>query len=337
MTEQQQLRGRVRVYACGGTGINIAASLDGKQPKEDLAYAQLDITYIDTSKSNLLEKKLDQNRVYLVGDGLEEKDGAGKMRRTHFEDIKDCTGDILQRHEPGDLSVVISSLSGGSGSVIAPLIVSRLLKAGKPVIAIGIASLASKVEILNTLDTFQSYEGIITKLEMPITLAYYQNGTDTPRATVDAEVRGLIASLMMLYSRNNAELDSQDLKHWLRFDQNKSSYEPQLSALQVVYHANQSAIEGDVISIATLTAPDVDATLTTIPEYHCQGIVTKADGEVKKVLPRHYFITSNYFVRVHKTLQRLIEQFNQQSGSRTRRITMLTSDVDLDDSGMAGV
>lgn len=330
---EQQPRGRVRLFACGGTGINIAASLDGRPPKEDLSYAELDIAYLDTSKANLLNKKLDQARIYQVGDGIEEKDGAGKIRRTHFEDIKDCSGEILQRFPAGDLTIIISSLSGGSGSVIAPMIGSRLLKAGKPVIFIGIASSASKIELENVRDTLASYEGVVSATGAPVTMAYFLNSATTPRTVVDAEVRGLIAALMMLYSRQNAELDRQDLNNWLRFEQ-RTSFEPQLTALQLAHHTSQDAIEGDVISIATLTTPDQDATLAIVPEYHCQGYVSKASDEQAKMLPRHYYIASNYFARTYKALTKQIEAFKDASGARTKRVSILTGSESIDDSGI---
>jgi hypothetical protein len=336
MTEASQPRGRIMLIACGGTGMNIASSLDGKAPHDDPAYAKLDIGYVDTSHSNLIGRNIDPSRVYLVGDTDETdtRDGAGKMRKVHLEDIKDCTNQILQKYQPGDLTIVLGSGSGGSGSVIAPLIVRACLKAGKPVIGIMVASTGSVIEITNTRDTLASYEGIVTTLGVPLTIAYYQNSAETPRSKVNEEVRGLIASLMMLYSRQNAELDSSDLNHWLRFDLAKSSFEPQLTGLQVTDHKNRENIEGDVISVATLSTPDKDATLNIVPEYHCEGLVTHAIKEVEASLPRHYFITSNFFSRPLKGLLKQIDQVGQQQAARTKRSSILTHSDVVDDSGM---
>jgi hypothetical protein len=337
MNAAAQPRGRVQLFACGGTGMNIASSLDGKAPQDDLAYAKLDITYVDTSRSNLIGRNLDPKRVYLVGDDIDasdDKDGAGKVRKTHLEDIKDCAADILQKHQPGDLTIVVGSASGGSGSVIAPLLARALLKAGKPVIAVLIASTTSVIEITNNIDTLKSYEGIVTSLNIPLTIAYYQNSSETPRSVVNDEVRGLIASLMMLYSRQNAELDTRDLNHWLRFDQAKSSFEPQVTALQVRDHAAREQVEGDVISVATLTYPDKDSSLDIVPEYHCEGFVTHAVKEVEAVLPRHYFVTSNFFSRPLKALGKQVEQIGQQQQARTKRNPILSNTDVIDDSGM---
>jgi hypothetical protein len=336
MSEMIQPRGKVTVYAAGGAGINIANSLDGRQPASDPTYAQMDISYIDTSRANLKGKSINPDAIYLIGGDHEEKDGSGKKRDTHFEDIKDCTGDILQKYPAGDLSIVINSLSGGSGSVIGPLLVRALVKAGKPVIAVAIVTTTSKTEIENSLNTLKSYEGIVSALNAPVTLALYHNNADTPRTVVDNEVRGLVASLMMLYSRQNTELDSQDLFNWLRFDR-RTSFEPQLSALEVVHQDYQAKVEGEVISVATLTTPDIDAQLTTIPEYHCQGFVMSAEATALRSLPRHYFITSNFFARTNKMLLKYVEQFGQQREARTKRNTMLTNNDVVDDTGMVGV
>jgi hypothetical protein len=335
MTDVVQPRGKVRLYAAGGAGVNIASTLDGKAPQDDPAYAQLDITYVDTSKSNLLGRQIDPAKIYLIGDDQsdEEKDGAGKKRKTHLEDIKDCAPSIIQKYPAGDLSIVLGSLSGGSGSVIGPLITRALIQAGKPVINIGIGTTTSVIEINNTIATFKSYEGLVKTLSAPITLAHFQNSVDTPRHVVNDEVRRLIASLMMLYSRQNSELDSQDLINWLRFDQS-TSFEPQLTALQVLDHGARDKVEGDVVSIATLTAHGKDAELGVIPEYHCAGFVTNPVKEVEAVLPRHYYITSNFFTRTHRTLIKLSDDIGQQQAARTKRNSILTNNDHLDDSGI---
>lgn len=87
------------LYACGGTGINIA-----KMIRE----MDIEINYIDTSSSNL--KTVNSNNVFLV-DGM---DGAGKDRSATYEGFKDISEDVLLKHKPSEeLNIVIGSLSGG--------------------------------------------------------------------------------------------------------------------------------------------------------------------------------------------------------------------------------
>jgi hypothetical protein len=335
MTEVVQPRGKVRLFACGGAGLNIGSSLENKAPQADVAYAQLDITYVDTSKSNLLGRAVNQANVYLVGesDAGEEKDGAGKDRATHYEDIKDCAPSIIQKYPAGDLAIVVSSASGGSGAMIAAELVKNLLLANKPVIAVMIGTTTSVTELKNTIKAFKTYEGVSKAQNKPITMAYYQNTAETPRHVVNDEVRRMIASIMMLYSRQNAELDAQDLNNWLNFDK-KTSFEPQLAALQVLDHGSRDKVEGDVISIATLSVAGKDSTLGVIPEYHCEGFVTAPVKQVAAVLPRHYYITSNFFTRTHRALLKLIDDIEAQQSARTKRSSILSKDDRVDDSGV---
>jgi hypothetical protein len=136
-----------------------------------------------------------------------------------------------------------------------------------------------------------------------------------------------------LYSRQNAELDAQDLNNWLNFDK-KTSFEPQLAALQVLDHGSRDKVEGDVISIATLSVAGKDSTLGVIPEYHCEGFVTAPVKEVEAVLPRHYYITSNFFTRTHRALLKLIDDIEAQQSARTKRSSILSKDDRVDDSGV---
>ena len=108
-------RGQIRVYACGGAGSNIAANLekysvDATDTGEHTA-ANLNITYIDTSRSNLARNRnnVKDEQCYLI-EGL---DGSGKIRSENYDVIVQHSKNIIQEHKPLDLNIVISSGSGG--------------------------------------------------------------------------------------------------------------------------------------------------------------------------------------------------------------------------------
>lgn len=89
----------LNIYACGGTGINIARQI------KDL---DVNIFYIDGSDSNL--KGVSEDQVFLIPD----QDGAGKDRTVTYNNFKNIVEDVLIRFKPSEtLNVVISSLSGG--------------------------------------------------------------------------------------------------------------------------------------------------------------------------------------------------------------------------------
>lgn len=104
----QPTKGRIVCYMAGGTGINISKTLMQHFKKLDMApAAQVDIVLIDTSTSNLAGNTA--SNVYLIK-GL---DGSGKFRRENHGRISQVALNILDKHEPGDLNIVVSSLGGG--------------------------------------------------------------------------------------------------------------------------------------------------------------------------------------------------------------------------------
>ena len=126
-----QPKGRVRLYAAGGCGLNIGGQLAAHRDRNETAFANLDIVYVDTSKSNL-RNGIDAANVYLIPD----LDGSGKVRSENHAEIGQHIRQILHKFSPADLNIVLSSAAGGSGSVIAPLLASELLASDAPTIVI---------------------------------------------------------------------------------------------------------------------------------------------------------------------------------------------------------
>ncbi len=213
MTEVQP-KGRLTLYAAGGSAINIARQLNGIGVNKNVT-ADFDIVMIDTSRSNLATVPENIDR-YLV-EGL---DGSGKVRSENSGEISKHIKQILQDHKPGDAVLLLSSGAGGSGSVIAPLLMSRLLELKIPAIALMIGSTSSKLEAENTLKTMKSYEAIAQKHQAPVIMSYLQNSDTMLRSEVDRRMIYNITSLGLLFSRRNRELDSKAFPQRCRRFQN---------------------------------------------------------------------------------------------------------------------
>lgn len=100
--------GNVTVYCCGGAGINIGSFFEQYRDRSEPGFSLLSTIYIDTSHSNI-NKNIPDEFTYIF-DGL---DGSGKVRKENAEAISISVLDILHKFKPGDLSIVISSASGG--------------------------------------------------------------------------------------------------------------------------------------------------------------------------------------------------------------------------------
>lgn len=101
-------KGKVRLFCCGGGGINIGLRLEKYRGHQEAGFAQLETVYIDTSRSNL-NRSVDQDNCYLI-EGL---DGSGKIRAENHQEISQRIRDILQTHKPGDVCIVLSTAAGG--------------------------------------------------------------------------------------------------------------------------------------------------------------------------------------------------------------------------------
>lgn len=257
----------LRVYAAGGTGVNIAKQIN------DL---NIDICYIDTSKSNL--KTIDSDNVFL----LEDFDGAGKHRATTYEGFKNLAEDVLIRFKPSaHLNVVISSLSGGSGSIIAPLLTKELNKNNYNTIVIGIDSRHSFIEIDNTIKTLKTYKSISDSISKCISLYYVENSS---RKQADAESINFINLLSLLIDKHNTEeFDISDLSNFINFNK-VTDNEANVSIIEV--HPNEVIVpeKNTTIVSSILLTTDKNTTIEkVIPEYLSVCVVTDPNYRNKDI------------------------------------------------------
>ncbi len=294
------------IYASGGAGCNIVSNFLKQMTKESTGMTLFGCVYIDTSRSNL-NPDIPLSDTYLV-DNL---DGSGKLRASNYQALSDCSRDILLKHKPADINIVIGSASGGTGSVISPILVSQLLDRGEDVIVIAIGSTSSRIETENTLKTLKSYEMISQKRETPVIMAYRENSQKKPRADVDGEVEMLIATLAVMFSGNNRELDSSDLSNFLNY-QKVTNFKPKLSHLDI-FSGNVTLTKGQaLVSLVTLMDSTSDAESGVLTDYQAVGFIPEtAKAYLGQQLPIHAAVVSGYFNGVAEALEAKISSYDE--------------------------
>jgi hypothetical protein len=337
MTTHERERGRVRLYACGGGGINVGHKIDHLSQTSLDSFASLDVVYLDTSKSNL-HHDIAEDSVYLIknpnADG--DKDGSGQERRTNYEDIAAQTRGILQRFKPADLNIVLSTGGGGSGSVIAPSIMSELLDQDFPTVGICIGDDSTRKFALNSQNTLKSYEKIATIRQRPVSLAFLQNSPEMTRAVIDLRVQHLVTSLCLLFSRRNRELDNRDLYNWLNY-QIPTSYKPALTALTLVSDLNPQALAklGNLISIATLGTSESDTALPIRPEVQFVGFIDDAAAKTLEVkAPLHFVISDGIIGQASAGFGTVLKEAEQQNAARITNRSIVSSADHATDNGL---
>lgn len=211
--------GKVRFYWCGGTGLNNGVQFNPKDTRN---------VFVDTGRGNLVDD-IPSNQLFIT----EKTAGAGGDRKYIYPLVKGQIATILDRFEPADFNVVIHSGSGGSGSVLGPLIHGKIKEAGKSVISVVVIDTDDNNKaIQNVQDTNKSYEGIGASLGLPPIIFPVYNKAGVSFNEINNEVIYAVESLAILGSQQNHRIDLKDVLNWSNYS-SQSGTQPCLSALYI--------------------------------------------------------------------------------------------------------
>ena len=319
------MKGTIKLYLCGGASCNI-----GKQIYDIKAadgFANIESCFIDTSLSNLLDtnSKIQEKDTYI----LEGVDGSGKWRKENAEDIKNNIKAILHKFTPTDMNIVMFSLSGGSGSVLGPLLVKELMSKNQTVVCVVIGSEESKISVENTVKTLQSLDHISrNQVRKPIVVSLWHNSKQTPRHENDSAIKQTITALSILASRENHELDTADVANFINFDK-VTTVKEGISLLYITSKEDEAIKVEYPIALASLYSKHGSHFDNLTPEYACVGYPIH---EVLKDNDLHFVISQFDIKNVFTKLSKRLEEFNESSSARIASTALggeLDRDIDL--------
>ena len=319
--------GVLRLYGAGGAGTNIVGSWHSMDAQRQSGTATCLVAYADTSGANLTPDVEDKHTFRLA-----DKDGSGGVRTENHVDIGRNVPAFLQKHPPGDLNVVCFSASGGSGSVFGPLIIKELIKQGKPVVAIVIGSEESTIRRSNTMKTLKSLDNIARTMGVPIVVNYEHNTADQKRSAVNDRCAFTLASLAVLASRQNREMDMADLVNWLNYTRSVTGIEPQLSLLHVYRNPKDVDQASNPVSIASLHQSPDQETYTAVPEYSTRGY--PREHVHKDFNQLHFVITVDGVKTIEKILSDRLADSKTLSAARVQHDSIVKSSDHVADDGM---
>lgn len=316
-------KGKMTVYGCGGCGINIIHNYLAS--KESVVGVADIVNYgIDTSLANV-PASADMSNYFILPDS----DGSGAIRKKNYEAVTQVIKQIPVKFKPGDLSVVVFSAGGGSGSVIGPLLMRELLTMGKQAIAIVVGSSDSLLAATNTLNTISSMDAISRKIQIPLILSFECNFPGKPLQDVDGNIATTLQRLSVLISREHHKLDTQDIATWAHYER-YTDIQPQLTLLEVVSSVAMAKEVPSPISIASIVKGD-----TTIGEigadYQTTGYF-RDDFGIPTLDEVHYLTSIDDLKALHSELSSRISDLKERQASRPKTSAFSTSDSD--DSGM---
>lgn len=302
---------KVKIYVCGGAGIDIANLLGSKY----------DISHIDTSDSNI-RRSTDTNRSYLI-EGL---DGGGQDRKKNAQQILNNIPPFLGEHPPGDYNFVIFASTGATGSVAGPKIIDTLLERGENVVGFVAMSNGSPKHVENNMGCFQTLQAIVKKQQRPVNIiaeSLEVHGNSISK--LDAKLALLVQMVSTLVANSYDRLDTSDIQHFFDYDK-VTSFEPRLGTIGIsTSEENLAAHKMGPISVVSLFT-DLSASydpsiLNHQVEYSTAGYTdqTLTDGhdhELPEVSELHFVIEYDRMVHIRKEIESHDINFKRARESR---------------------
>lgn len=191
----------INFIGCGGGGINmVRRMLPGYVNR-------VSYRYIDTSDNNILPGE-DFISITKGGSGLKREKNDNPTTRA----IAGYSDEVLGL---ADINVIVFSLSGGSGSVSGPLLISEIaVRRKKLVIAIVIASVQSEKHTSNTLATLRTLHNITAEDDIYLPIMIFNNAVAGDRFVNDV-MPNKMRHLIDILTTPTFEIDRQDRMHFV--------------------------------------------------------------------------------------------------------------------------
>lgn len=217
---------KIIVHCAGGAGISIADKtfkfLDDSNSefKAQLVYHCLDTSEANYKDTKYLKSAIELNKITnmnLSG----HLDGSGGIRSHAAPSVVKGVQEYLDRNKyvtpkKGEIHVILSSASGGSGNVIASVLLNNLMSKEIPtfLILIGDSSNAKATE--NTRKTLLTINDISSKQERVVSIRYlFNNYLEFPtlreaQADNDGQI-SIMLDFLRIFNGDVKDLDYQDL------------------------------------------------------------------------------------------------------------------------------
>ena len=322
--EHTPQRGIIKLFCCGGAGINIGANFENYRDHVEPGMAEIETVYFDSSRANL-KPNMPMDKVWL----LPEADGAGKERRQLAAPIMKSAKEMLQKHRAAYANVVVCSASGGTGGVLAAALINELLSQDQLVIAVTVGVADSGTEIKNTLDTLKTFEGIVQSTEKPIAVAYFENNKETPPTKVDEKIMELVVAISTLFSRQNEGLDTRDMYNFLNFNR-MTPYKAHAAGLETYAGTLDPEDHKDTITVASAVTNKDHRGIDFVIPYTCYGVLpADISTEISEQAPIHLVTKAFAFNGIAKRLRGILDELQRAAEANTAKSEVLVEGEEL--------
>lgn len=218
---------KIIVHCAGGAGISIADKtfkfLDesNSEFKAQLVYHCLDTSDANYKDTKHLKSITTLDKIVNMNLSQGHLDGSGGIRSHAAPSVVKGVQEYLDKNKyltpkRGEIHVILSSASGGSGNVIASVLLNNLMSKEIPVFLVLIGDSSNAKSTENTRKTLLTVNDISTRYERIVSIRYLFNNYSEfstlkeAQADNDAQI-SIMLDFLRIFNGDVKDLDYQDL------------------------------------------------------------------------------------------------------------------------------
>jgi len=214
---------QINILAMGGAGANILVGINNTLQETMIleGHPKVNLFHLDTSSANKdVSSTVGAIFHHIKSGGVENKElqGSGGVRAANVKEtvtnIKECINANLDTINEDSVNILVSSASGGSGSIISPLLKKQLMELNIPAIVILVGDSRSLAYAINTADTIKTFHGIATQKDAVISMLYVDNAEE-PQAEIDTYIADFCSMFILFYNDKNLDMDPADMESFI--------------------------------------------------------------------------------------------------------------------------
>jgi len=342
------MKGKMILYGIGGAGINIVSDIKNDLMNLGEGFSDISVRTIDTTDKTVKKYddladtfyKVESNKVSTNGlDGMagERKNlDAVKSIQTSMKKYLD---EVVGENKKNEYHILISSASGGSGSLINSILLSMLRQHDYNVLPVIVGDESTLLNITNTINTIVGFNNIARKTNSALGVFYISNsinGVTTPKyeKEVNLDIKRYLSVVSMFVSGDVQDIDQQDMNNFFIPSRYKSfDVEPGIYRLGTKVSKMD---DGNAIIVRTAIIKGKDFTIDLPLLHNKVGTVmdTHIDVFGNKSFPVFLTLKKNEFNTVVETLQEDYKKLEAIKNTKSSTLEKLSDSVDDEEFGL---
>ena len=340
-----------KVVGCGGCGVNIVKNVGDMLASLGDGFCDIERYYIDSSKNDTPQEVIDCDTSYFIKPSSLSKgmiSGSGGERATNAKDIEEGVKEFidnnnLAKYNVNEYTILVASISGGTGSMVIPYILKNLLENDIPTVVVAVGDSTNGLYAKNTLKSISTLHNLATKYKKALSVMYVNNGTfmqDGIKNAIENANRSIfnsLSSLLLFLSGENKSIDHKDMA--MIIDQSKYTSINIPSGIYALNAFSKTVVlgEGMQATVArTLTIDPVSPDINLSLGHHKTGTILSENAKsiYKEHVPIHLVAYTNFFTSEVDRLKDYVNNIDNAFQAITIDSLTSTNDAVVDDDGI---